>query len=455
VTAVTGVAGAGKSSLAFEVLHAEGYRRYVETLSPYARQFFERFDRPQAERIEGALPSIAIDRTTPIRTSRSTVATATAVADYMRGLFARASTLSCRQCGERVERQTAASIFKALLHAGGERPALICFPLTTGRVSGASLRDLLRRLGFRRALEAGKPVPIEGARLRPENGTITMVLDRVTVAAGQRARIIDSLEAALRWGNGHVELRVDGAPEPLRFSEFLRCERCAIDYADPTPALFSFNNPIGACATCKGFGRIMDIDPALVVPDERLSIAAGCIKPFQTPLYSECQEDLLRFLRRRRLSAMTPWHELDEKTCRLIWQGEPGGREHWQTRWYGIRGFFDWLQSKRYRMHVRIFLSHYRRYLLCPDCRGARLKGDALLFRIAGKTLPEVEALPMAEPATLPRAAIRAEAESRSEPWGTFARSRARRSTQLWAPHRFKNSGDSEYMGWRTLLDWQ
>jgi excinuclease ABC subunit A len=306
VTAVTGVAGAGKSSLAFEVLHAEGYRRYVETFTPYARQFLERFDRPRVERIEGALPSIAIDRTAPIRTSRSTVGTATAVADYMRALYARASTLFCRRCGERVERQTAASIFAALLRTGGGRPALICFPLMTGRVSGASLRDLLQRLGFRRALEAGGPVPIEEARLRPEKGTVKVVLDRVTIAVEHRARIIDSLEGALRWGKGHVELWVEGAAEPLRFSEFLRCERCGIDYADPTSALFSFNNPIGACPTCKGFGRTMDIDPALVVPDEGLSVADGCVKPFQTPFYSESQEDLLRFLKRRRLSATTP-----------------------------------------------------------------------------------------------------------------------------------------------------
>jgi excinuclease ABC subunit A len=397
VTAVTGVAGAGKSSLAFEVLYAEGYRRYVETFSPYARQFLERLDRPKADRIEGVLPSVAIDRTTPIRTSRSTVGTMTSIADYMRALYARSSTLYCRGCGEAVVRHSPSSVFEALLGAAAGRQALICFPLRVGRVGPAALRDLFAPLGFRRVLEEGRAVPIEEARLVPRKGMVTVVLDRVALERERRARIVDSLESAMRWGKGHVEVRVEGLAQPLRYTEFLRCDRCGIDYDEPTPALFSFNNPIGACGTCKGFGRTIDIDPDLVVPDARRSVAEGCVKPFQTPFYSECQQDLMDFLRRAGIPADAPWRDLDAKTRRLIWEGEPGGRERWRTRWYGIRGFFDWLGTRTYRMHVRVFLSHYRRYLLCPDCRGARLKPEALLFRIAGKTLPDVEAMAVAQ----------------------------------------------------------
>ena len=395
VTAVTGVAGAGKSSLAFDTLYAEGYRRYVETFSPYARQFLERLDRPRADRIEGVLPAIAIDRTAPVRTSRSTVGTMTSVADYMRALWARAATLYCRRCGKPVQRHSASSIFDALTKEVAGQQTLICFPVRVGRLRRHALMDLLQQSGFRRVLEDGRAKPIEDARLRAKGGTITVVLDRIAIEPGQRSRIVDSLESALRFGKGHVALWVEGRSEPLRFSEALRCEACNLDYRDPTAALFSFNNPIGACPTCKGFGRIIDIDPDLVIPDPRLSVAEGAIKPFQTPFHAESQEALLRCLRRRGISPEVPWQQLDAETRKLVWEGEPSGRGQWQKRWYGVRGFFEWLESRRYRMHVRVFLSHYRRYLSCPSCNGARLKPDALAFRLGGRTLPEVEALPI------------------------------------------------------------
>jgi len=397
VTAVTGVAGAGKSSLAFDVLHAEGYRRYVETFSPYARQFLERLDRPAADRIEGVLPSLAIDRTAPVRTSRSTVGTMTSIADYLRALWARAAVLHCKSCGQAVVRDSPSSIFEALISAAGGKQVLHCFPCRVGRVSAKALRETLQEAGFRRVLEGGRPIALEDAELRAHDGVVTVVLDRILAERDRRQRIIDSLESALRYGKGRVELHIDGHEEPLRFSEALHCARCDLACSDPTPALFSFNNPVGACEACKGFGRTMEIDPDLVVPDPRLSIAQGCVKPFQTPFYGDCQQDLLRFLKRKRLRADVPWGELPEETRHLIWEGEPGGREHWRTRWYGIHGFFEWLESKTYRMHVRVLLSRYRRYSPCPDCRGARLKPAALLFRIDGKTLPDVETLPIAE----------------------------------------------------------
>jgi len=401
VTAVTGVAGAGKSSLAFDVLYAEGHRRYAETFSPYARQFLERLDRPAALSVEGVLPAIAVDRTAPVRTSRSTVGTMTLVADYMRALWSRSATLHCRSCDLPVVRDTPSTIFRAALEAVPGRPVLIAFPHGVGeKVDPEVVREAFSKAGFRRVLERGEAVRLEDARLAPASGVVTVVLDRTVLAADRRQRVIDSVEAALRWGAGRVELHPEGG-EPLRFSEHLHCARCDIEYTDPTPALFSFNHPVGACASCRGFGRTMAIDPNLVIPDPRLSLAEGCVKPFQTKFYSDCQRDMMRFARRVGLPVDTPWAELPGDVRTLVWEGEPGGREQWQRRWYGIAGFFEWLESRTYRMHVRVFLSRYRSYGTCPECDGARLKPEALRFRLAGRSLPEVEAMPVGEACAL------------------------------------------------------
>lgn len=391
VTVLTGVAGAGKSSLAFDVLYAEGYRRYIETFSPYARQFLERLDRPEADRIEDVLPAVAIGRSAPIRTSRSTVGTMTSIDDYLRPLYARASVLHCERCGQPVQRYSPSSIFQALSLSATGKKTLICFTRQVGRVGGAALREIYRQAGFSRVLEEGEVVPLEEAKLLSEGGAITVVLDRIIIDPDRRRRIIDSLESALRFGRGHMEVWIEGEKGPIRFSEKLQCNQCKINYFDPTPALFSFNNPIGACETCNGFGRIIDIDPDLVVPDPDVSIAEGCIKPFQTPAYSGCQGDLLSFLRRRKIPADRPWRGVAEGVRRVIWEGEPDGP------WYGIRGFFDWLKGRRYRKQARIFLARHRRYLTCPDCGGSRLKPAALLFRLGGKTLPDVQKMAISE----------------------------------------------------------
>ena len=398
VTAVTGVAGAGKSSLALDVLYAEGHRRYAGTFSPYARQFLERLDRPRAERIEGVLPAIAVDRTAPVRTSRSTVSTMTSVADYLRALYARAAVLHCRQCGEPVRRDTPSSIVEALVAGAAGRTALVTFPHRVGRKVAASVvREAFEKAGFRRVLERGVAVRIEDARLHAEHGVVTVVLDRLQIEAGERQRIVDSLEAALRHGEGRLAVHVDGEGHPRRFSAALHCATCDIAYADPSPALFSFNHPLGACETCKGFGRTMAIDRDLVIPDPRRTLAGGAIKPFQTNFGSDCQDDLDRFLKRAGLPEDVAYADLPEDVKRLVWDGEPGGREGWRRKWYGVTGFFEWLEGRTYRMHVRVFLSRYRSYRQCHDCGGARLRAEARLYRLCGRTLPEVEALPVAE----------------------------------------------------------
>ena len=398
VTAVTGVAGAGKSSLALDVLYAEGHRRYAETFSPYARQFLERLDRPRAERIEGVLPAVAVDRTAPVRTSRSTVATMTSIADYLRALYARAAVLHCRSCGQPVRRDTPSSIFEALAAGASGRSSLVTFPHRVGRkVAAGVVREAFEKAGFRRVLEGGAPVRVEEARLHAEDGVIQVVLDRLRIEPDGRQRAVDTLEAALRHGEGKVAVHVEGEPAPRSFSTALHCAACDVSYGDPSPALFSFNHPVGACETCKGFGRTMAIDPELVIPDSRRTLAGGAIKPFQTNFYSDCQDDLERFLKRAGLPEGVPYAELPETAKRLVWDGEPGGRQAWRKKWYGVTGFFEWLESRTYRMHVRVFLSRYRSYRQCQDCGGARLRPEGRLFRLDGRTLPELEALPVAE----------------------------------------------------------
>ncbi len=396
VTVITGVAGAGKSSLAFDVLYAEGYRRYVETFSPYARQFLERLDRPDADRVDDVLPAIAVERANQVRTSRSTVGTLTSIDDYLRPLYARAATLHCRGCGEPVERASPSSIFRSLLAAVPGEQAAVCFRRRVGAASPAAIRDVLRQAGFFRVLERGRSVRLDEAGLAPPDGVVTVVVDRIPVAAARQRRILDSLEATLRYGDGRLEVWVDGEEAPRRFSRELHCARCDIRYSDPTPALFSFNNPVGACPTCNGFGRVIDIDPDLVIPDAALSVAQGCVRPFQAPAHAEGQQLLLAFLKRSGTPADVPWRQLDPRTRRVIWEGETGSGasdEHWP----GIRGFFGWLEARRYRRGVRILLSRYRRYLQCPACQGSKLKPDALLFRLAGLTLPDIERLPISE----------------------------------------------------------
>ncbi len=389
VTVITGVAGAGKSSLAFDILYAEGYRRYVETFSPYARQFLERLDRPKADRIEGILPGIAIDRAAPVKTSRSTVGTMTSVDDYLRPLFARNATLYCRSCNLPVFRHSPASIFDALLKTAPGRQAVICFTRPIGSAEPQTVRDVFQQGGFLRVLEDGRVARVDEARLKPSDGRITVVLDRVTVDAEARQRVVDSVETALKFGEGSLEVLIEGEAQPLRFSRKLHCERCDIDYTEPTAALFSFNNPVGACENCHGFGRVIDIDPDLVIPDGGLSLSAGCVRPFQTASFHECQRDLLDFARRRKIPTTTPWHSLDRDTQKAVWDGEGD--------WYGIQGFFDWLMGRRYKKQARILLSRYRRFLPCPVCGGGKLKPDALLFRLDGKMFPELEEMAVSE----------------------------------------------------------
>ena len=391
---VTGVSGSGKSSLVFDTLYAEGQRRYVETFSPYARQFLDRMDKPQVDRIDGCLPAIAIDQTNPVRTSRSTVGTMTELNDHIKLLYARAAQLFCRGCGNPVRRDTPETIFAELTRRAreaGDPRLVIAFPVEVPKnFSETEILQLLERQGY--------------TRVHAKHGNvIEVVQDRVRMAGAERERVMEGLEAALRVGRSRVNVHVsttpaaDAATPPVqegkdgvvwRFSSDLHCADCDIHYAEPTPSLFSFNSPIGACETCRGFGRVIGVDYGLVVPDESKTLRGGAVKPWQTDSYRECQDDLAKMAKSRGVPLDVPWRDLDERHRRWVIEGDDGWvswRKSWPGKWYGIKRFFAWLETKAYKMHIRVLLSRYRAYTPCETCEGARLKPDALLWRLGTK----------------------------------------------------------------------
>ncbi|HLF10904.1 MAG TPA: excinuclease ABC subunit UvrA, partial [Gammaproteobacteria bacterium] len=378
---VTGVSGSGKSSLAFETIYSEGQRRYVETFSPYARQFLDRMDKPQVDRIEGIPPAIAIDQTNTVRTSRSTVGTMTELNDHVKLLFARAALLFCRNCGREVRCDDAESIYRSLEReprvGGREARVLVTF---TVPVPASFSRDEVERF-----------LAAQGyTRIHTHSKTaIEVIQDRLAFNAQNRSRLIEALETALKFGNGHVAVRLAEAQgAAFKFSAHRHCAHCDLVYSEPVPSSFSFNSPVGACETCRGFGRTIGIDYRLVIPDEGKSLAQGAIKPWQTKSNKECQDDLMRFARGRGIPVDEPWRELSVEERAWVIDGEGSWR---QKKWYGVQRFFAWLESKSYRMHVRVLLSKYRSYDACPACAGARLKNESLLWRLG--TLADARAV--------------------------------------------------------------
>jgi excinuclease ABC subunit A len=424
---VTGVSGSGKSSLVFDTLYAEGQRRYVETFSPYARQFLDRMDKPQVDSIAGIPPAIAIDQTNPVRTSRSTVGTMTELNDHLKLLFARTATLYCECCARPVRRDTAETIYadlreRARAWAGGEGTAdprlLLTFPVPVPEsFQEGEVRALLEKQGYTRFFErsqaspaaSGTTVPpgnaakhaipgARGKRARTARSTgrsavvLEVVQDRFRAGQAERGRVLESLESALRVGRGRVNVQVvdDGdPPRPLatwRYSSALHCAECDRSYQEPTPSLFSFNSPVGACDTCRGFGRTIGIDYGLVIPDETRSLRGGAVKPWQTQSYAECQQDMEKFAKKRGIPLDVPWRELDAQQRRWVIEGEGD----WSKGvWYGARRFFAWLEGRSYKMHVRVLLSRYRAYTPCEACGGARLKMPGLLWRVGDRSLAD------------------------------------------------------------------
>jgi len=397
---VTGVSGSGKSSLVFDTLYAEGQRRYVETFSPYARQFLDRMDRPRVDAIEGIPPAIAIDQVNPVRTSRSTVGTMTELNDHLKLLFARGAQLFCRGCGAKVARDTPDTIhadLAARAAAAGDPRLVITFPVAVPKnFTESEVRGLLQRQGYTR---------FHAQR----DGLLEVTQDRVRMSSTERARIIEALEAALRVGQGRVNIypvaNGDGGHpssfilHPWKYSTDLHCPDCNIHYADPTPSLFSFNSPIGACETCRGFGRVIGVDYGLVIPDESRTLREGAIRPWLSETYRGWNDDLVEYARKRGVPLDTHWRELDAKQRQWVIEGDPGWvswRKSWPGSWYGVARFFKWLETRAYKMHVRVLLSRYRAYTPCAACGGARLKPDALLWRVGSKTNADAVLAPAA-----------------------------------------------------------
>ncbi len=395
LTVVTGVSGSGKSTVAFDILYAEGQRRYVESFSAYARQFLDRMEKPDVEAVENIPPTIAIDQTRPVKTSRSTVGTMTELYDHLKLLFARIGVLHCSGCGKVVTKDSAPSIARQLEARGEGLRWVLTFPVPVPpSLPWEDVRGSLLQAGFHRLLRDRALVDI-GALDEPPGGGVDVVGDRFVYRRSTRKRITDSLEQAFQFGKGRLDLHdMDNGWRREGFSNHLHCAACDLSYAEPQPNLFSFNSPLGACETCHGFGRSIDLDLDLVVPDPSMSIAEGAIKPWTTRVARWERRELDKFCQRRGIPLERPFAELDPEHQRLILEGEGS----WQDgKYYGVRGWFDWLERKSYKMHVRVFLSRYRRYVTCTDCQGTRLKPEGLNFLIAGRTIADTSRMSVAE----------------------------------------------------------
>ncbi len=405
LTVITGISGSGKSSLAFDTLFAEGQRRYIETFSPYARQFFDRMDKPQVDRIEGIPPAIAIEQRNSVRSTRSTVGTMTELCDYMKILWPHLAQLHCQQCGQLVRAEPPQAVWEAIINqcsaTSGPVECLVTFDLAlSAKLSLKDSFDLVAKQGYQRLLIGEQIVRIEDAlpHITDNCSKITVVQDRLKLAPAIRSRFIEACEQAYHFGKGRLTIYPLGAnskPEAKnarRFSNQFHCATCDLDYPEPTPALFSFNHPVGACPSCKGFGRIISIDYALAIPDRSKTLAEGAVKPWQTATGAESQADMTRAGKKRKLPMNVPFAELSQEHQRFVIDGDPDydssdPEKSWPRKWYGVKGYFRWLESKSYKMHVRVLLSRYRAYTTCAACEGRRLKPEALLYRITNDYL--------------------------------------------------------------------
>ncbi len=403
---ITGVSGSGKSSLAFDTLYAEGQRRYIESFSAYARQFLEKMDKPDVDHIEGILPAIAIQQKNPVKNRRSTVGTATEINDYLRLLFARIGKTYCSFCKRHVQIDTISNITETTLSLPEDTRFMVICPLTISqKISNHAQINLLKERGLVRILvdktiiditTETKDINIHNAR------AVYGIVDRLFVTDVIKERLVDSLETAYRLGAGHLSIICDitnnppdssrnkGIPTEIHGSQWIElkynkqfyCSYCNIEYSEPIPALFSFNNPVGACSRCQGFGHTIDIDLDAIIPDRRKTLNQGAIVPWNTPTYSELLESLKSASSKYDIPMNVPFSKLAEDKVKLIMKGTED--------FCGIYDFFKWLEKRKYKMHVRVFLSKYRGYTLCTDCNGSRLKKQALNVFINNKNIANI-----------------------------------------------------------------
>ena len=388
LTVVTGPSGSGKSSLVFDTLYSEGQRRYVETFSAYARQFLDRMDKPAVDRVEGVPPAIAIDQTNPVRSSRSTVGTMTELNDHLKLLFARAAQLFDRQTAQAVRHDTPETIYAQLMErTRQDDPRLVVtFPVELpASTTPEEVEQWLAASGFTRVQAEREVATPSGPRK-----VLDVVADRFRIQGTEKIRAIEAIEVALKRGSGRLSVyamaSADDEPQVWKFSTGLHCPDSDIRYADPIPSMFSFNSAVGACEVCRGFGRVIGVDWGLVIPNDKLTLRAGAIKTIQTPAWAECQDDLMRHAEAAGVPRDTPWYKLTPEHKAWVLDGTPGFKEgNWNKQWYGIKRFFKYLESKSYKMHIRVLLSKYRSYTPCEDCGGARLKTESLLWRLGSK----------------------------------------------------------------------
>ena len=401
---ITGLSGSGKSSLAFDTLYAEGQRRYIETFTPYARQFFDRMDKPAVDRIENIPPAIAIEQRNAVRTTRSTVGTMTEVCDHMKVLWPHVARLYCRKCGQPVRKEPPQVVWDDLQTwangpgSSGQTPeVLVSFELPlSDKLPVSEQLALLAKQGFQRLLVGDRVVRVDEAisHLPSPISSLTVIADRVKLTGANRSRFIEACEQAYQFGHRKLTVR-----EPVNeagrvstlgtrhFSAGFHCATCDLDYQEPTPALFSFNHPVGACPACKGFGRIITIDPNLALPDRSKTLAEGAVKPWQTETGRQCQDDMVKAAKKAGVPMHVPFNQLSAEHQRWVMEGDagyiPDDPDHsWPKLWYGVKGYFRWLESKAYKMHVRVLLSRYRSYTTCPSCAGKRFNPDSLSFRL-------------------------------------------------------------------------
>jgi excinuclease ABC subunit A len=406
--AISGISGSGKSSLALHTLYAEGQRRYVETFSPYARQFLERMDPPDADLIDGIPPSIAIESGTAVRSSRSTVGTITEINDHLKLLYARLALPHCPKCREPVYQENPESAFRKLGDLSHGSRLLITFPFQAEPAAIASKRNPLHAgspsgsgqewkqhlmaNGFLRVYSNERTFELEDLTQEDleclHGKEILVVVDRISWGKASAERVKDSLSTAFKMGNGRLAVVI--LPDSQRWFSWDRsCANCRTGETIPPPTsnLFSFNSPLGACPQCRGFGRTIGVDPDLVIPDPRLSLRDGAIKPWGIDRAEYF--DLMDFCRRAGIPVHVPFERLDEDAKQRIIEGSDG--------FYGVNGFFEWLESKTYRMHVRVFLSRYRAYTPCKACGGTRYQPMTLLYRLRGLTIGELNAFSIAK----------------------------------------------------------
>ncbi|MBA3607327.1 MAG: ATP-binding cassette domain-containing protein [Chthoniobacterales bacterium] len=417
LTVVTGPSGSGKSSLAFDTIYAEGQRRYVETFSPYTRQFLDRMDKPRVDEIRGIPPAIAIEQSNPVKSSRSTVGTMTEINDYLKLLLPRVARAFCPNCTREIRPETAKSISDEIQAQSAEKSGLITFWVAVpAKTEAKDFFAFLQQQGYLRVWLGAEVVRADGEHKKLRLGArVQVIQDRITINDDNRARFVESIETALRFGKDRISFIDLETKEEHPFSTGWHCAHCDLDIRPPTPGLFSFNNPLGACPECRGFGRTIAIDLHRAIPDRALSIAQGAVRVFRGEEMGESQKDLLRACAREEIDVHLPFEELPKHDQDFVINGEvvagggdPGldaagySEDYESDRWYGVRGFFKWLESKTYKMHVRVLLSRYRAYTSCPGCQGGRFQPETLNYRLVtgddvAFTLPEFAALPITQ----------------------------------------------------------